>query len=141
MKGIFAGWCVWADLDRPNKWGKYGVTVVFDKAHPLWTAFQGKIAVLCSEEDVCVAAEDLTRNLGLNSATRLNEYHDTESWHESDQCLTFKTNKDWFKDLNIRTGDSVVLNWGSSIYSFINDEGQHIEGVALYLNDIRKDSQ
>ncbi len=135
----FKGTVVWADLEKPSKFGKFGVTLTVDRNSESWQAFEAFISELCSESDVCRSADELTRNLGDNSAEYLNNDLQEPVWHSSDQCVVFRTKEIRYGvDLTVRRGDVVEIGYGASVYSFENDEGEQIEGVALYLNNLRR---
>ena len=133
----FKGTVVWADLEKPSKFGKFGVTLTVDRNSDSWLSFQAFIDELCSETEVCRNADELTRNLGDNSAEYLNNDLEEPVWYCSDQCLVFRTKEIRSGvDLSVRRGDVVEISYGASVYSFRNDSDELIEGVALYLNNL-----
>lgn len=138
MNNQLTGIVVWADLEKASKYGKYGVTITVDKNADDWKRFDAFIDELCSEDDVCRNADELTRNLGDNSAQYLNEDNDIDIWHTSDQCISFRTKRlTPGTDLTVRRGDRITLSYGASTYSFVGEAG-HVEGVALYLNGLER---
>ena len=134
---------VWADLERPDKYGKYGVTLTVDTRNGDWATFKKLYMQQVEEGDLPTGPEHALRDLGEWGAKMLNECDDTTgepTWFEGDVVIKLKTNKlPRIADRTIKCGDTVIAAYGMRAYSFMNEEGEQLEGVSLYLNGVIKD--
>lgn len=132
------GRVVWADLEKPDRYNKYGITITVDLKSHDWASFKRMYMSQVEDGDLATAPEDALKNLGQWGCTMLNdvdECTDEPRWFEGDVVIKFKSNKcPRICDRTIKCGDEVIVGYDMKHYSFTNDEGVDLEGVSLYLN-------
>ncbi len=138
----FTGRVVWADLEKPNKWGKHGITVTVDLKSNDWKNFARLYMDQVEAGDLSTSPEDALKNLGAWGANMLNEKDEVVDpvWYEGDVVLKFNSKVcPRIVDRTLQCGDTVCIGYDLKHYCFTNEEGVDMEGVSLYLNAAIKD--
>lgn len=128
---------IWCSLKEPDEYGKYTMSILARPADPAWITALEKMIKIAEAEDVALDMDDLLKPVGQWASSSLPDVH------ECDVALRLKTRHEP-NVINPRkhvlsSGTPVTVKCCPFVYSFTNDEGEHLEGLSLRLNAIRVD--